>query len=121
MSTAQLLEESEAKCASLEWEVQRMQDEHQAWISTLQKQHETALERQRIELAGSAEEQARIEEEKAREQRVEALATKAMRRMTQAGMVMGWERWHDQWAEVARQKRMLAAAGARLARPQLTA
>ena len=33
----------------------------------------------------------------------------------------GWSGWHGQWEAATRQKRMLAAAGARLAKPGLAA
>ena len=41
--------------------------------------------------------------------------------MANQGILAGWGAWHEQWEEAARQKRMLAAAGARLARPALAA
>jgi len=44
-----------------------------------------------------------------------------MRRIANAGIASGFSTWQEQWAEAARQKRMLAAAGARLARPALSA
>ena len=44
-----------------------------------------------------------------------------MRRIANAGLASGFSAWQEQWEEAARQKRMLAAAGARLARPQLAA
>ena len=46
---------------------------------------------------------------------------KAVKRMGYQGVLRGWTAWQQQWEEAARQKRMLAAAGARLARPALAA
>ena len=60
-----------------------------------------------------------LEEQK--EKRVAHLQQMAARRMGQMDLANGFGTWQDQWAEVARQKRMLAAAGARLQRPQLVA
>ena len=59
--------------------------------------------------------------EETREQRVVYLQRNAARRMFQADLLYGWSTWQGQWEEAARQKRMLAAAGARLARPALAA
>ena len=50
---------------------------------------------------------------------MEALAGKAMRRIQNAGLIRGWGAWQGRWEEAARQKRVLAGAAARLARPQL--
>ena len=63
------------------------------------------------------EEQAEAEKEK----RVAMLQQQAQRRMANRDLFAGWSVCHEQWAEAARQKRMLAAAGARLQRPQLVA
>ena len=71
-----------------------------------------ALERQRLQLAGTLEEQ-----QKAR--RVEDLSHKAARRIANQGIIAGWTAWHEKWGEAARQRRMLAAASARLTKPQL--
>ena len=59
--------------------------------------------------------------EETRERRVAYLQRNAARRMFQADLLYGWSTWQGQWEEAARQKRMLAAAGARLARPALAA
>ena len=45
----------------------------------------------------------------------------AARRMVQQDLVRAWEVWWEQWSEHATNRRMLAAAGARLMKPQLTA
>ena len=67
--------------------------------------------------AKQMEEQLEAEKEK----RVAHLQQQAMRRIANAGIASGFSAWQEQWAEAARQKRMLAAAGARLARPALAA
>jgi hypothetical protein len=56
-----------------------------------------------------------------KEKRVAHLQKQAMRRIANAGIASGFTTWQEQWEEQARQKRMLAAAGARLARPALAA
>ena len=100
--------------------VQRTKEEYEAQLARLQQQHAEALERQRIKLTGSAEEQRALREAQEREKRVEALCAKAAKRMGNQGLIKGWTGWHEMWEEQARQKRMLAAAGARLAKPALT-
>ena len=67
--------------------------------------------------AKQMEEQLEAEKEK----RVAHLQQQAMRRIANAGIASGFSTWQEQWEEAARQKRMLAAAGARLARPALAA
>ena len=44
-----------------------------------------------------------------------------MKRICSQGLIRGWTAWQAQWETAARQKRMLAAAAARLARPALAA
>ena len=79
-------------------------------LAAAQANQERALERQRIELTGSA-----------KEARVAHLQQQAARRIANAGIASGFSTWQAQWAEAARQKRMLAAAAARLTRPALAA
>ena len=105
----------------LKQQLEAQQAEHSRALAAAVESGRVALERLRVELAGSAEEQAVLAEQQAREKRVEALAAKAMKRIQNAGLTAGWTAWHDQWEEQARQRRMLAAAGARLSRPQLAA
>ena len=61
----------------------------------------------------------KLEEEK--EKRIAHLQQQAMRRIANAGIASGFSAWQEQWAEAARKKRMVLAAGARLARPALAA
>ena len=121
METNEVLRESERRRRALEEEINRLQADHERALVRAEEKQATALERLRVELGGSAEEQAAAREAAEREARVAALATKAMKRIQNAGLTAGWTAWHDQWEEAARQKRMLAAAGARLARPALAA
>ena len=76
------------------------------------------------DLAAAQEAYARQMEEQLeaeKEKRVAHLQQQAMRRMANAGLASGFGAWQEQWEEVARQRRMLAAAGARLTRPALAA
>merc|ERR1740133_658232 len=87
-------------------------------LAAAQASQEKALERQRVELSGSAE---AMLAEKAKEARVEQLTHKAIKRICNQGIMRGFSAWSEQYFAAARQKRMLAAAGARLARPALAA
>ena len=78
----------------------------------------SAAERGAAEAHGRALE-ARLEAEK--EKRIAHLSQLAARRVSNREIASGFTAWQEQWAEAARQKRMLAAAGARLARPALAA
>ena len=55
------------------------------------------------------------------EKRVVHLQQSAARRIANAGIANGFTTWQRQWEEEALQKRLLAAAGGRLARPVLAA
>ena len=91
-----------------------------AYVKQAAAEHEAKeLERLRIALTGSAEEMAAMQAEKDKEARVEHLAQKALKRIANQGIMRGWTAWSDQYQLAARQKRMLAAAGARIMRPAL--
>jgi hypothetical protein len=62
-----------------------------------------------------------MQAEAEREKRIAHVQQKAAKRMMQAGLTKGWQTWMDMYREDQRQKRMLAAAAGRLARPALTA
>ena len=76
-----------------------------------------AYKQQAAAYAKQMEEQLEAEKEK----RVAHLQQQAMRRIANAGIASGFSAWQEQWAEAARKKRMVLAAGARLARPALAA
>jgi hypothetical protein len=86
-----------------------------------EKELERQLEMQKVALTGTTEEMIALQKQQEKEQRVEHLAQKAIRRIGNQGIMRGFSAWQEQYLEAARHKRMLAAAGARLARPQLAA
>ena len=98
-----------------------MREEHARQLAAAAEAQRAALEQLREELLGTAGADAAALEATERERRVEALAGKAMRRIQNAGLIRGWGAWQGRWEEAARQRRMLAGAAARLARPQLAA
>ena len=105
---------------ALERAVEVMQAQHASQLEAAKQQHERGLERLRIELSGSAEEQVALAQERAKEERVTLMAKNATRRIKNQGLIKGWASWHGEWAAAARRRRMLAAAGARLAKPAVT-
>merc|ERR1740130_1804842 len=106
---------------ALKQEVEELHEDKIRQVASTKAALEKALEQLRTELTGSAEEQAAMQLERDKEKRVEELCAKAAKRIGNQGLIKGWTGWHDMWEEQARQKRMLAAAGARLARPALAA
>ena len=125
MGLAQQLEVGKARIKAFEARLERLRDEARAdaevQMSAVKKKHETELERLRIELTGSVEQQAAARAEADKEKRVEQLHKKAAARIGNQGLMRGWSGWHEKWSDAAREKRMLAAAGARIARPGLAA
>ena len=57
-----------------------------------------ALERQKVELLGTAEELSAFKALEQKEARVEALRRKALRRIQNAGLAAGWSAWHEAWS-----------------------
>ena len=109
------------RCRSLEREISDLKAEIQRQQAVAAEKQKAALERLRVELTGSVEQQAAARAEAEKERRIEQLHKKAAARIGNQGLMRGWSGWHGQWEAAARQKRMLAAAGARLARPGLAA
>ena len=61
-----------------------------------------ALEQQRIELAGSAEERAAMLAEQEKEARIDLLRRQAMRRIMNADLSWSFSAWYDMWAAISR-------------------
>ena len=121
MSQHQQLAAETRRRQALERAVEVMQAQHAAQLEAAAQQQERMLERQRIELSGSAEERMALAEEKAKEERVALMAKNATRRIKSRGLAHGWTSWHGAWAAAARRRRMLAAAGSRLTKPAVAA
>ena len=114
----QLAESKEAELERLrrgsEEEMARLQRESKQQLAEVTERYDRALEQQREEVTGS------LEEEQQQKRRNE-MGQRAIKRMANAGLARGWEGWREHWAEATRQRQMLAAAGARLMKPQLVA
>ena len=84
------------------------------------KEHEQmALERLSVELTGSGEEAVAARVAREKEERVEAMHGRAVRRMRMQGVLAGWETWRSEWAWKRRQRQLLARGAATLAKPRL--
>ena len=94
MSQHQQLAAETRRRQALERAVEVMQAQHAAQLEAAAQQQERMLERQRIELSGSAEEQMALAEEKAKEERVALMAKNATRRIKSRGLAHGWTSWH---------------------------
>ena len=102
-------------------EMEQVQQAHDHAMANAARQRAELLEQQRLELHGSAEEVLAAREARQKQERIEAMYARSLRRMTHGGILRGWETWRAQWAHAARIGRLLARGAARLARPQLAA
>ena len=113
--------ELEAELADLRAEVHTLQLAAKQEAASRQAEVEERLRLQAAaaEFAHGRDVESQLEAQ--REKRIAHLSQLAARRVTNREIATGFGTWQEQWAEAARQKRMLAAAGARLARPALAA
>ena len=78
-----------------------------------------ALERQRTELVGSAEELAALQGEKAKADRIELLRRQVGRRIMNAGLSRGWTAWIELWEAKTYAMQTLRAVGNKLRSPEV--
>jgi len=86
-------------------EVERVQRECEEEMQTcrssvearIAEEKRTALERQLIELTGTAEEKAAALQAKAKEERVELLRRQVGRRLMHSAISAGWSAWYELW------------------------
>ena len=97
-------------------------------VVTLEQERDKLLMEAQRKETHSAEVEKLIEQRAAaqtqreeREKRVEHLANVGLRRMFQQGLAKGWTAWQEQYYAITRQKRLLQASAARLAKPKLSA
>ena len=104
-------------------ERKRMQSDLGGEITRLKDELETARQAMLDGRGLEAEMERQLQERLARdkEKRIEHTKEMALRRIGKRDLTRGWVAWHEKWAEEARRKRMLSAAGSRLAKPKLAA
>ena len=120
-TTNQLLEERDTAIAHLEAELEQAREELAREVHSLGSDY---AERLAAQVATAEKERTRqlseqIETETSK--RVSHSVGIAVRRLGKQQLSKGWQTWLDGWLEQQRHKRMLAACGARLSRPQLAA
>ena len=82
-------------------------------------QKELALEKQRVMLSGTAEEQEAERRKEEREARIELMRRQVARRMLYADLANGWSAWLDLWQSRSYSLERLRECGNRLRKPEL--
>ena len=88
----------QGEASALGRELERVRTDYEFRLREKEEEKLQALERQLIELTGSAEERLALQAEKAKEERVELLRRQIMRRIIHAEVVRGWTAWHELWS-----------------------
>ena len=118
------LEAAEQRAKSALGESETLQEEVERLrraLAQAEDDKEKALERQLVELAGSAEERLALADEKAKEERVELLRRQIGRRMMNQGLVRGWTAWHELWSEKTYLLQRIRDVGNRFRAPEKSA
>ena len=66
------------------------------------------------------EQEAKVIQERERQQRIELLRRQVGRRMLHADLSRGWTAWHGTWTEAVRQRQLIRKAGSRIAKPAMS-
>ena len=109
------------RCSELEEEIRELERVSERQLAAEGERLSAALEKQRVELSGSLEEQQALFEAEEKANRVEVFCQQAARRMKNQDVVGAWTAWQEQYYEQVRQRQLLKSAGARLSKPQLVA
>ena len=105
----------------MEAELAEMRQACRLQLHAAEEAKHLALERQRIELLGTAQEQAAMREGQAREARIDWLRRQVARRILHQGLANGWAAWHDMWRARRYAHERLRTTANRLRTPQLAA
>ena len=81
----------------LQKQMDQMQVDYEQKLSAAAAERLVALDRLRIELAGTAEERLALEESRAKEERIDLLRVKSGKRLMNAGILRGWTAWQEMW------------------------
>jgi len=85
----------QSEYSDLNCELERLRAEYEQKLLDKEREKKQALERQLLELTGSAEELLALEKEKEKEGRVEMLRKSAARRILFSGLAAGWQAWTE--------------------------
>ena len=106
--------------SSLENQIELQRSDYERRLADLQEQMRVALERQQIELVGTAEQQAAVREAREKEERIELLRRQVARRMMNAGITRGWTAWCEMWQARTQARQRLRDVANRLRAPELS-
>ena len=98
VEASQRANELQAQQGSLESTLAKLRAEYDAKLRAAEEDKRVALERQMVELTGSAAQRAELMEARAREERIELLRRQTMRRMMNAGLLNAWNAWQELWS-----------------------
>jgi len=105
---------------SLAEQLARVTAEYEQRLAALEEQRVKDLERQLVALTGTADEQAAMLEEKAKEERIELMKKQSMRRMLNAALSGAWGAWLEMWEAKVYATERLKLCGNRLHAPEKT-
>ena len=118
--TAKLQSEraAQARVAQItsEWE-QRLTTSEAAAARTLEERVKKELDRQVIELTGTAAERAQLQFEREREARIESMRGRCIRRLLQARLTKGWSAWSEHFEAYTYAHQRLRTCANRLRAP----
>ena len=116
-----LVTEKERSLSGMRRELREQRDEHARDLIEAQRHEEAVLERLRKELSGTAHEQLLAREARLKEERVEGMYARAVRRLVHQETRRGWGVWHARHRKEARLRRVMARGTTRLTRPRVVA
>jgi len=105
--------------ADLEAEIVRLRENFEARLAMAEEAKRGALEKQRLELLGTADDQLQLREQKEREARIELLRRQIGRRLLSRDLARGWSAWCEMWAARSYAIKRLREASQRLKSPQM--
>ena len=106
--------------ASLQHQLNELRDMYEAKLAAAAEERAIALQRQLVELTGTAEERQAQLEEKSREERIELLRRQVVRRIMHQSLTLGWSAWLEDYHARTRARARLQACARRLKAPELS-
>ena len=118
-----MMREAAAKGASaaLESELSAVRAEYDAKLAAMEHAHKKAMERQLIELTGTADQIAALKDERSMEERIEMIRRQVTRRILNGGLSRGWQAWLEMWEAKSYALHRLRDVGNKLRAPECSA
>ena len=114
------LREAKKKAKALEEELAQIRSDLAQKVAAADDRLKKELERQRVELVGSAAEKEAMLAERSREERIELLRRQVARRMMNQDIIRGWSAWQEMWEAKTWAMNRLREVGNKLRSPELT-